>query len=443
MRWPCGLELGARGLALVACAALASTAHAQPQRAQPVPLEMPISVGACVPVDVAAFRRQLAIELETAPQAGDLARAQTSARIELLCSGGQIKVILTDSAAHRSWRRRVDLRGIPLRAHTRLLALSVAELLLASWLERRIEDSSTPGRPPAPAPDSARVREASMQAVRPPAPDAQSSDGRAASRERNASSVARPTDSLNSAREMPPPQRSASTDSRATDSPNGIREMPSREPPGVGAPPPATPVRTRDSASDAPRSLPAETSRAPDALASSPRRLQLGAAGALLTFPSALVPLFGGELHVSVPLTAAWVLRAAAQGGQGHIPGELAQGPAPVRLTSASLALSVEWVAQLSAFELYASAGARLGLFHLVGSDTGANALPERAFAPWAGPLVSPGLRYRVNAWLHAALELEAGLLAVRVRALGPEQRVVAELHGAWLLLRVGLDLSI
>ena len=169
-----------------------------------------------------------------------------------------------------------------------------------------------------------------------------------------------------------------------------------------------------------------------------------------LSFSSASALIPGGELYVGVPLLAAWFLRVAAQGGHGNLRGELLDGltrtQTTLRITTASLALWLAWLARTGDLELSVGAGVRLGLLHLAGAPTSAAVEPARSFAPWIGPLISPGLSYYLSARLRATLGLEAGYLAVSVRALAlttNDAVAVSELHGPWLLLRLGLDVAL
>jgi hypothetical protein len=174
--------------------------------------------------------------------------------------------------------------------------------------------------------------------------------------------------------------------------------------------------------------------------------LQLGAAANLLAFASALAPIPGGELHVSVPLSASWALRGAAQAGHGSLRGTLldeqGQTDANMQITTASLALSLHALTHAGDFELSLGAGVRLGFVHLAGEHIERLLEPTRAFAPWTGPMLSPRVSYRLSASLLATLSLEAGWMAVRVRVLAPHDTLLTELHGMWMLLSLGLDLA-
>jgi len=472
-------------LALASLCAPLQRAGAQ-EHAEPIPLALPIEVDPCVPIDIPSFERQLAIELEAAPQASDLARAEASARVALGCSGEQIAVHVSDSRARRTWRRRIDLRGVDARTHTRLLALSVAELLLASWLELRIDaetrskrreraSSRSPShahkeRTRAPAQsDAGPVR--GSPARGPEVPSAESipasPPGERASSDRSSPTMREPLP----VRAAPAPSRAQgpgpapSQPSAAGDPALGrvseATPSPSAAAPGTNEPlratedparPPQDPAAAAQAAAidelepetlDEPEAEPHGESVALEPAAARPRpALQLGAAGQLLSFTSALSAVPGGELHVIVPLSAAWALRGGAQGGYGSLPGQLATESTSVRITTASLALSLGWVARSGGFELSLAAGVRAGLVHLAGTPTPAGVPTARDWAPWAGPLIAPAVSYALSARLRLALGLEAGLLAVRVRAtaLTPDERVVSELHGPWLLLNLGLD---
>jgi hypothetical protein len=369
----------------------ATSLQAQPLAANPAALGLPLEVDACVPVDEASFRRQLAIELEAAPQASDLARAQPTTRIALGCEREQITLAVTDANARKTWRRLIALRSVDPRAQTRLLALSVAELLLASWLELRIDAQprARPEREPetSPPPGPATVRASGTELT-----------------DDSAATTAQP---------MRTPAQAQSLDSAR----------------GQALTSSAAPVRPTP----------------PEPTANRLSVLQLGAAADALAFTSSLALIAGGELHVTMPLAKSWALRAAAQAGHGNLSGAVLGelgSKTHVQITAASLALSLHAFTRSGDFELGLGAGIRLGLVQLAGQQVDRMLVPVRTFAPWTGPLLSPSVSYRLTAGLRARLDLEAGFLVVNVRALAPKDALVTELHGLWVRLSIGLEIA-
>ena len=387
---------------------------------------MQVEVDPCVAVDSASFQRQLAIELEAAAQARHLVRAQNRLRIALGCVDDQVSVAITDSFARRTWRRKVELQGVDARTQTRLLALSVAELLLASRLELHM-DAMQPTRREARrhAQPSERAREVGPAPVPDQAP-------LQSERLEDTDEAAGPDSAIAPQPYLPAPSTSPPRAASGQDEKASPR-------PGAG-----------ESEHEYEHEHEHEHEQEPEP--SEPERvlpvpfLQLGAAGNVLAFSSSFTLLPGGELHVGVPLSASWALRGAAQAGHGRLQGSVStsrgQLDSPVRITTGSLALSLHALTRTGNLELSLGAGVRVGLARLVGEPTDVQQESVRSYAPWAGPLLSPTLRYRFSAVVPASVSFEAGLMAVRVRALGPRNTLVTELHGLWMLLSLGLDLA-
>jgi hypothetical protein len=303
-------------------------------------------VDPCVPIDRARFRQLLALELDL-----DESASESAATISLTCEDGQIELTLDDALTRKRMLRRVDLRPVDPSAHTRLLALTVAEFVLASWLELRL------GEP----------RKRKLEPV---------------------------------------------------------------------GPPPAPELEQR-------------ASRAVEAHAPAPPPLlQLGAAAEWLAFSSAFALIPCLSLRLNVPLSAALVLRAGAQLGRARLDGELVgaagRQPVQVRTTIGSLLLALLYRARFGALELTGGIGVRGGVAYLEGlpprRDVSVGA--DQSLGPWGGPLLSAGMGYHLGEHVILGLTLEAGAVALRTRAVGPDPaaRTVLELRDMWGSAALGLD---
>ncbi|HEY2733641.1 MAG TPA: hypothetical protein VGI70_06630, partial [Polyangiales bacterium] len=97
-----------------------------------------------VPIDRDSFHRVLAIELGTSIDYGaDQASGPDVTTVWLSCSEEGIELRVEDGVTRKSMRRVIDLTPVEASARSRLLALTVAEFVVASWVELRL---------PAPAP---------------------------------------------------------------------------------------------------------------------------------------------------------------------------------------------------------------------------------------------------------------------------------------------------
>jgi hypothetical protein len=116
-----------------------SVAHAQsdgslPQDASPVVT----TVDPCVPVDLAHFRRLLSIELGTSIDYQPAApREPGRTWVHVACSNLGIVLHLEDGLTGKTMARTLDASEIEPADSTRLLALAVAEFVVASWVELR------------------------------------------------------------------------------------------------------------------------------------------------------------------------------------------------------------------------------------------------------------------------------------------------------------------
>lgn len=133
-----------------------TAAHAQDS---PEHYGVSVQLDSCVPVDHARFQHLLAIELGQSLEAVDSQAAAELAVVSLTCVDSQIRMQIDDATTRKSMTRSVELQRIDSSARTRLLALTVAEFLLASWLEVRLfrEEQIEPAGPAPPARSQQRV----------------------------------------------------------------------------------------------------------------------------------------------------------------------------------------------------------------------------------------------------------------------------------------------
>ncbi len=123
-------------------------------------------VDPCVPVDPEQFDRVLAIELGTSIDYRDSdAPPPSLTRVQLSCSEQGIELRLQDDVTRKSMVRVLDISRIEPASRTRLLALSVAEFVVASWVELRIADRPAV-EPAGPAPNPAAQQAAAGVARR-------------------------------------------------------------------------------------------------------------------------------------------------------------------------------------------------------------------------------------------------------------------------------------
>jgi hypothetical protein len=110
----------------------------------------------CVPVDAGRFERLLSIELGTSGAAD--ARGVT--HVEVTCSDRGIELRLEDGVTRKTMARVLPADSFRDASSTRLLALAVAEFVVASWTELTLqpEPAVEPVGPP-PPPEVRRVAE--------------------------------------------------------------------------------------------------------------------------------------------------------------------------------------------------------------------------------------------------------------------------------------------
>ncbi|HKU44791.1 MAG TPA: hypothetical protein VJR89_41820 [Polyangiales bacterium] len=154
--WVCRLSLCA-----LICASV-SIARAQPEENAVV-----TTVDPCVPIELPRFRRLLSVELGTSidyqPEAP---REPGRTWVHVSCSPVGIELRLEDGVTRKSMLRILDPQPIESADRTRLLALAVAEFVVASWVELRVTPRpAVPplGPPPPPAAETAARRSVSKR----------------------------------------------------------------------------------------------------------------------------------------------------------------------------------------------------------------------------------------------------------------------------------------
>lgn len=140
---------------------------AQPAHAQTVhgAARVNTQLDACVPIDPEQFHRVLAIELGTSIEyAPSAAQQPDGTLVRLVCLDGAVQLQLEDYLTRKSMQRLVELPAVDIATRSRLLALSVAEFVVASWVELHLTPSPLPAAGPAlPAEAAKQARELAGQ----------------------------------------------------------------------------------------------------------------------------------------------------------------------------------------------------------------------------------------------------------------------------------------
>ncbi len=124
------------------------------QKNAPPPVQL--SALPCVPVPVPLIRDLLTLELSGTTVAPS-ERGEAATRVELSCPQGieAVEITVRDPLTNKVLVRSVTLSGVRENARARLLALAIAELVSASWMELearpRTPDAAPPPRPLPPA----------------------------------------------------------------------------------------------------------------------------------------------------------------------------------------------------------------------------------------------------------------------------------------------------
>ncbi|HET8940306.1 MAG TPA: hypothetical protein VFN67_42990 [Polyangiales bacterium] len=111
----------------------------------------------CVPIDSEQFHRVLAIELGTSIEYAPSAAQQPDGTVvRLVCLDGAVQLQLEDHLTRKSMQRLVELPAVDIATRSRLLALSVAEFVVASWVELRLAPPPLPAAGPAVSEEAAQ-----------------------------------------------------------------------------------------------------------------------------------------------------------------------------------------------------------------------------------------------------------------------------------------------
>jgi len=166
--WSLGLSA-----ALVAWASAPGALARDAARRLPVELE----VDACTGVSPEVVSRVLTVELGVnvtvvaVGEASDAAQKPDTTVVSLTCDEGTVKMSVRDPLSGKSLERHVDLRGEKSAARPRLLALSTAELVAASWIELEAPPPPLPvveaTAPPPARPDAADAARAALRRQEP------------------------------------------------------------------------------------------------------------------------------------------------------------------------------------------------------------------------------------------------------------------------------------
>lgn len=136
-------------------------------------------VDACVPIDPDQFHRVLAIELGTSIEYSPTAAQQPGGTlVRVVCSDGAVQLQLEDSLTRKAMQRTVELPAVDVSTRSRMLALSVAEFVVASWVELRLSSQSPLAPVGPPVSDAAAQGASALAATRLPDPDAEPGSAR-------------------------------------------------------------------------------------------------------------------------------------------------------------------------------------------------------------------------------------------------------------------------
>ncbi len=99
--------------------------------------QVSVRVDPCVPVDRSQLERLLAIELGTSAAESDVSASPTSVWVN--CSDRGVELHLEDGVTRKSMARVLPASSFKDASSTRLLALAIAEFVVASWIELRVQ----------------------------------------------------------------------------------------------------------------------------------------------------------------------------------------------------------------------------------------------------------------------------------------------------------------
>jgi hypothetical protein len=149
--------LVARVRTWVIAASLCSVLVAATARAEP-PLVTTV-VDECVPIDRAQLDRLLSIELGTSAQTA-ASTATGPTHVHVRCVDAGIELNLQDALTQKGMVRVLSRDSFKDASSTRLLALAIAEFVVASWVELRLPRKVEPEPMIGPAPATERAKQA-------------------------------------------------------------------------------------------------------------------------------------------------------------------------------------------------------------------------------------------------------------------------------------------
>jgi hypothetical protein len=156
-----------RGPSLSLLTAALLVLAASPARTQAVGEEptVAVSVDPCVPIDRAALQRILTVELGTSTIQHDAAlAAQAPTRVHIGCAEHEILLRLEDGVTSKVMTRALPRQSFVDPSSTRLLALAVAEFVVASWVELQVQPTpAVRPLPVAPAPTASTLKQVSAR----------------------------------------------------------------------------------------------------------------------------------------------------------------------------------------------------------------------------------------------------------------------------------------
>ena len=136
---------GWAGMAIAVCVLASAWTPSAAADSSPV---VTARVDDCVGVDRVRFQRLLSLELGTSSHSAEAA-AHGAANVSVTCVPDGVELRLDDAVTRKSMQRVVDLSRVSKSTRSRLLAVTVAEFVAASWIELQVEPAPLPPVRPA------------------------------------------------------------------------------------------------------------------------------------------------------------------------------------------------------------------------------------------------------------------------------------------------------
>jgi hypothetical protein len=161
-------RIACRRIAYLGCTLLVlgrsrSLTAAPPSHRLPVELEVDPCTGVAPDVVGRIFTVELGVSVTYVPagEASEPAQKPDTTLVSLSCDEGTIRMVVRDPLSGKMLERHVDLRAQRSSARPRLLSLSAAELVAASWIEL----DAVPAPPPAPIVEATALPPARTEAA--------------------------------------------------------------------------------------------------------------------------------------------------------------------------------------------------------------------------------------------------------------------------------------